>query len=134
MHRTDDDPLVFDVVYVGVHTCSDRSASLNEQVLLRSQLTASPQQSQINPQLSELDHSSATATCTTSSSVVVDDQDHQVVTSAAAAASCYLSVDDMLDLDEDGEVWTTTTDEATGWDDGESIGDVSDMDFSDTVY
>uniref|UniRef100_A0A0D3HQ03 WRKY domain-containing protein n=1 Tax=Oryza barthii TaxID=65489 RepID=A0A0D3HQ03_9ORYZ len=126
VHRTDGDPLLFDVVYLGVHTCSDHIASLNEQVLLSDLSSASPQQSQINLQLSELDHSSATVTCTASSSVVVDDQDHQVVTSAAAS---FLSVDDMLDLDEDGEVWTTTTDEATAWDDGESIGEVSDMDF-----
>uniref|UniRef100_A0A0E0MI85 WRKY domain-containing protein n=1 Tax=Oryza punctata TaxID=4537 RepID=A0A0E0MI85_ORYPU len=84
IQRRDADPLLFDVEYHGAHTCGQREASLNEQVIWWSRSSASS---------TEQSQSSSTITYTAAGSVE-DDEEEGGVTSAAN----FLSMDDMLDL------------------------------------
>uniref|UniRef100_A0A0E0GG08 WRKY domain-containing protein n=1 Tax=Oryza nivara TaxID=4536 RepID=A0A0E0GG08_ORYNI len=78
IQRRDGDPLLFDVVYHGDHTCSER-ASLNEQVTWPRSSASSTEQS-------------STITYTAAAGSVEDDEE------GVTSATNFLSMDDMLDL------------------------------------
>uniref|UniRef100_A0A0D9XVF0 WRKY domain-containing protein n=1 Tax=Leersia perrieri TaxID=77586 RepID=A0A0D9XVF0_9ORYZ len=74
VHRNDDDPQLFDVVYHGDHTCHQMASfNLNEQTTWWSPSSASLEQSQNLQSSSQLEEQGSTVTCTVSTVNEEDD-------------------------------------------------------------